>query len=38
VFMNCGGGRDTAYVNTFASGWAARHGCERIHGLKPHRI
>jgi hypothetical protein len=38
VFMSCGVGRDAAWVNTFASGWAARHGCERIHMIKPHRI
>jgi hypothetical protein len=36
AWMNCGSGSDTAYVNTFAARWAARHGCERIHLIRPH--
>ncbi len=38
MWMNCGKGRDLAYVNIFAARFARRHGCERVRLIKPHKL
>lgn len=37
-FIDCGSGSDLAYANPFAIGYAARHGCERVRMVHPHRL
>jgi Ca2+-binding RTX toxin-like protein len=37
-FVNCGSGRNLAYVNVFAAGYARRHGCGVTRSIRPHRL
>ncbi len=37
-YVNCGSGRDVAFVNVFAARYAHRHGCEKTGRIRPHQL